>query len=189
VVERGYVSRDSHVAFSGGPGGIHHEPGPEERLAEHDQHRGPSDVQQHHVEAARLDKTSYVKNNGGHPSNLAVARPMSSPAHGATAAESTHTSAATSTHTSAAASTHTNTAMTTHTNTPATTHTNTATSTHTNTALNGSSSHTSAPSGASHPATSMTPRPAAPRPASAPKSGGSSGGGSAPRPSPSGHHK
>jgi len=87
VVERGFVARDSHVAFSGGPGGIHHEASAEERVAEHDQHRGPSEVQQHHAEAARADKTSYAKSNGGHPANAAVAHPLGSPhaaeSHGA----------------------------------------------------------------------------------------------------------
>jgi hypothetical protein len=39
-VDRGFVARDSHVAFSGGPGGIRHDPAPEERFAEHDQHVG-----------------------------------------------------------------------------------------------------------------------------------------------------
>ncbi len=52
AVDRGFVARDSHVAFSGGPGGIHHDPTPEEKAADHDQHRGPSEVQQHHAEAA-----------------------------------------------------------------------------------------------------------------------------------------
>jgi hypothetical protein len=168
VVERGYVARDSHVAFAGGPGGIHHDPSPEERVAEHDQHRGPSEVQQHHVEAARLDKTSYVKNNGGHPANAAVSRPLGSTSHTAETRSSTTTRTTTSTtHTTTTASTaHTNAAASMHTNTAAPTHTNMASSTH-----------------------AMTPaRPAASAPAShaAPAAHASA---PAPKSSPSGHHK
>ncbi|HEY1158978.1 MAG TPA: YXWGXW repeat-containing protein [Terracidiphilus sp.] len=85
VVERGFVARDSHVAFSGGPGGIHHDPGAEERVAEHEQHQGPSAVQSQHAAAARSDKTSYAKNNGGHPANGGVSRPLGTEPRGASA--------------------------------------------------------------------------------------------------------
>ena len=76
VVDRGFVARDSHVAFSGGPGGINHPPTADERIAEHDQHRGPSPVQAQYAEAARADRTSYAHNNGGHPATVAVAHPL-----------------------------------------------------------------------------------------------------------------
>jgi hypothetical protein len=82
AVDRGFVARDSHVAFNGGPGGIRHEAGPEERMAEHEQHRGPTAMQGQHAEAARSDRTSYASNNGGHPSHAAVERPLSAPNHG-----------------------------------------------------------------------------------------------------------
>jgi len=132
VVERGFVARDSHVAFSGGPGGIRHEPSPEERVAEHDQHRGPSDVQQHHIEAARADRTSYVKNNGGHPNNLAVARPM-----GASHGNETH-----------AMTSHGN--ETTHSTTTRTTESHTVTQSHTNTMASHTNTAASHPAAASH---------------------------------------
>jgi hypothetical protein len=78
--DRGYdryiVDRDRHVAFSGGPGGIRHEPLPEERLAERDRHVPPSSFQLQHEMAARGDRGSYFRNNGGHPATLAVQRPM-----------------------------------------------------------------------------------------------------------------
>ncbi|MGA2218739.1 MAG: YXWGXW repeat-containing protein [Terracidiphilus sp.] len=110
VVERGFVARDSHVAFSGGPGGIRHDPSPEERMAEHDQHRAPSDVQQHHAEAARMDRTSYAKNNGGHPANAAMAHPMGAShtetSHSTTTTRTTESRTVTSTHTNTAASAH-----------------------------------------------------------------------------------
>jgi len=75
-MDRGFVDRNSHVAFSGGPGGIRHDPRPEERMAEHEQHVGRSPFQQQHESSARTDRGSYVKNNGGHPQNLAVDKPL-----------------------------------------------------------------------------------------------------------------
>jgi WXXGXW repeat (2 copies) len=163
AVDRGFVARDSHVAFSGGPGGIHHDPSPEERVAEHDQHRGPSDVQQHHAEAARADRTSYAKNNGGHPANGGVSRPLGASHGSETHAMTSHTTSTRTTESHTMSSTHTNTMTATHANTPASTHTNATASTHSS--FNGG--------GPSHPA-------------SAPRGGG---GGSAPKGSPSGHHK
>ncbi|MGA2167220.1 MAG: YXWGXW repeat-containing protein [Terracidiphilus sp.] len=163
AVERGFVARDSHVAFSGGPGGIHHDPSPEERVAEHEQHQGPSAVQQHHAEAARADKTSYAKNNGGHPANGGVSRPLGAQSHGATTGHP-----ATASHATAAPHT-TMPAHTTesHTVTPA----RTTTAPHTTTAP---ARTTSAPKAAA------APKPAAsPKPAAAP----------APKPSPQGHRK
>jgi hypothetical protein len=75
-MDRGFVDRNSHVAFSGGPGGIRHDPRPDERFAEHEQHMDRSPFQQQHESMARTDRNSYVKNNGGRPQNLAVDRPL-----------------------------------------------------------------------------------------------------------------
>ena len=76
VVDRYTVARASHVAFSGGPGGIQHQAGPEERIAEHEQHQFKTSYQAQHELAARGDRMSFVKNNGGHPARLAEARPL-----------------------------------------------------------------------------------------------------------------
>jgi hypothetical protein len=190
VVERGFVARDSHVAFSGGPGGIHHEASAEERVAEHDQHRGPSEVQQHHAEAARADKTSYAKNNGGHPANAAVAHPLGSSkgaeSHAA-AAHGTESHGATASHGSEA-----RTATTSHAATPShTTQAHTVTPAHTNTApthAQGGSGAGKAPMRNSTPAAShpvATSHPAAVSHASAAPKGGSA----APKSNPGGHHK
>jgi len=81
IVERNTVVRDNHVAYSGGPGGIRHEPSPEEHIAEHEQHQFKTSYQAQHEMAARGDRTSYVKNNGGHPARLAEARPLSGETH------------------------------------------------------------------------------------------------------------
>ena len=77
--ERGWVERDSHVAFSGGPGGIRHDPGAEERLAEREQHMGITSYQSQHENAARGDRSFYFNNNHGRPEHGAVARPMGNP--------------------------------------------------------------------------------------------------------------
>ncbi len=83
AVERGFVARDSHVAFSGGPGGIRHEASPEERIAEHEQHMAKTNFQAQHESTFRADRGAYVKNNGGRPQNLVVARPLGAQTHAA----------------------------------------------------------------------------------------------------------
>jgi hypothetical protein len=81
IVERNTIVNPGHVAYSGGPGGVHHDPAPEERMAEHEQHQAPTAFQQQHIAAAKADTTSYAKNNGGHPQNLAVAKPLAAGSH------------------------------------------------------------------------------------------------------------
>lgn len=77
VVDRYTVRNDHHVAYSGGPGGINHVPGPEERAAMHEQHMAPTSFQAQHVQAARNDHNSYFRANGGRPQTPAVERPQS----------------------------------------------------------------------------------------------------------------
>jgi hypothetical protein len=81
IVERNTIVNDRHVAYSGGPGGINHPPTAEERIAEHEQHVQPTSFQRQHIESAKADKTLYVKNNGGRPATLAVAKPLTAPPH------------------------------------------------------------------------------------------------------------
>ena len=75
-VERNTIVNDNHVAFSGGPGGINHLPTPAESEAMHEQHVAATAAQAQHANAAMQDRGSFAKNNGGHPANGAVARPM-----------------------------------------------------------------------------------------------------------------
>jgi hypothetical protein len=82
IVNRYTVVNDRHVAYSGGPGGIRHDPRPEERVAMREQHMAPSSFQQQHIQAARSDRSLYVKNNGGRPQTLAVERPLTGGGHG-----------------------------------------------------------------------------------------------------------
>ncbi len=76
VVERNTIVNEHRVAYSGGPGGINHQPLPEERNAMHERHLGATSVQQQHMQAARSDRSFYAKNNGGRPQTMAAERPM-----------------------------------------------------------------------------------------------------------------
>jgi len=76
IVHNTTIINNNHVSYSGGRDGIHHDPRPEERMAMRDQHMAPTSFQQQHIQAARSDPNFYVKNNHGHPQNVAVARPM-----------------------------------------------------------------------------------------------------------------
>ncbi|MGC2637542.1 MAG: YXWGXW repeat-containing protein [Acidobacteriaceae bacterium] len=87
IVETGTVANPRHVAFNGGPGGIQHTPTRAEKEAATQPHTPPTEVQTGHTAAARADKTSFAKANGGHPATLAVARPQAKPDEAAPAAK------------------------------------------------------------------------------------------------------
>jgi hypothetical protein len=80
-VERGWVDRNSRAGYYGGPHGIHHDPGSEERFAEHEDHRGMSDIQRHHMDASRGDRGSFASRNGGRPEHGGVDRPFGTGSH------------------------------------------------------------------------------------------------------------
>ena len=81
VIERSTVVNANHVAYSGGPGGVQHVATPEERIAEHETHTAPTSFQTQHISAAQTNKQSYAKANGGHPTTLAVAKPLQVESH------------------------------------------------------------------------------------------------------------
>lgn len=76
IVQRNTIRNDRRIAFSGGPGGIRHDVGPNERFAERDQHMDATQFQRSHESSAMSQRGSYYRNNGGRPSNPAVSRPM-----------------------------------------------------------------------------------------------------------------
>ena len=76
IVRENTIVNEKHVAYSGGPGGIQHQPTPQEASAMHEAHVAPTTFQRQHVQAASQDKTSYAKANGGHPKQLAVEKPL-----------------------------------------------------------------------------------------------------------------
>ena len=76
---------NNHVSYNGGPGGINHQPAPEEQAAAHDQHTAPTSFQAQHENTFRNDHTAYAKVNGGHPQNAAISRPLAAENHPAPA--------------------------------------------------------------------------------------------------------
>jgi hypothetical protein len=78
AVDRGYGpgGRDSRVAFNGGQGGIRYQPSAQERSYMNERHVAPTSFQSQHEVAARNDRTSYAKANGGRPQNLVSQRPL-----------------------------------------------------------------------------------------------------------------
>jgi hypothetical protein len=85
IIQRNTIVNNNHVAYSGGPGGVQHQATAEERVASHETHTPPTSFQSQHETAARSDKTSYAKANGGHPTNLASAKPLPVESHAAPA--------------------------------------------------------------------------------------------------------
>jgi hypothetical protein len=82
IVNRTTIINNNHVSYNGGPGGINHQPTPDERVAEHEQHTAPTALQTQHEDTFRNDHTAYAKFNGGHPQNAALARPLGGENHG-----------------------------------------------------------------------------------------------------------
>jgi hypothetical protein len=89
IVERNTIVNNNRVAYSGGPGGVQHRPTATEQVAVHEQHTAPTSVQTQHVAAARTDKTSFAKANGGRPQNVVAAKPLGPQNHPAPAAVKT----------------------------------------------------------------------------------------------------
>jgi len=81
IVHNTTIVNNNHVAFSGGPGGINHPPTAQENAYMHEQHQGPSSFQTQHESSARSNVNAYASRNGGHPANVAMARPMGAGAH------------------------------------------------------------------------------------------------------------
>ena len=75
-MENNTIANSGRVSYNGGPHGIQHTAQPSEQLAAREQHVAPTSVQTQHIAAARTDKASFAKSNGGHPQNVAVARPL-----------------------------------------------------------------------------------------------------------------
>ncbi len=81
VVVHNTVVVNSRVAFSGGPGGINHQPTPEENSYSHEQHIAATSFQTQHESAAMHDTNAYASHNGGRPSNLVASHPLQAENH------------------------------------------------------------------------------------------------------------
>ena len=86
IVHNTTIVNNNRVAYTGGPGGIRHDPTNEERVAMRETHAAPTPIQQQHIQAARMDHANYFKANNGHPQNVAVVRPLAPNQHPAPAA-------------------------------------------------------------------------------------------------------
>ncbi|MGB8031580.1 MAG: YXWGXW repeat-containing protein [Terracidiphilus sp.] len=103
------VARDSHVAYSGGPGGINHPSTAQETTYSHEQHIAPTSYQTHQEAAAKANVNSYASHNGGHPANVATARPMAGPRNaGGGTPNGAHAPAASTNHGAGPGSSHAN---------------------------------------------------------------------------------
>ncbi len=76
VIQRDTIVNDRHAAYSGGPGGINHPPTAQERSYMNERHMAATSLQTQHANAAMHDHNAYAKVNGGHPQQLAAARPL-----------------------------------------------------------------------------------------------------------------
>jgi hypothetical protein len=83
VVHNTTIVNERRVAYTGGPGGIRHEPTPVEQQALHESHVAPTSYQQHHMETARTDRAAYYKANNGRPQNVVAPRPLPPEHHAA----------------------------------------------------------------------------------------------------------
>ena len=81
IVHNTTIVNNSHVAYSGGPGGIQHQPTAEEKVAMTEKHVPPTPVQQQHVAAAAKDPQQRFSANHGKPATVAAARPLTAPVH------------------------------------------------------------------------------------------------------------
>lgn len=81
VIHEHEVVHDSRVAYAGGPGGIHHDPLPEERRAMQVAHLPPTHFQEQHIQQARSDRTNFFNVNHGRPQTVALARPLPAERH------------------------------------------------------------------------------------------------------------
>jgi hypothetical protein len=81
IVQQTTIINTTNVSYNGGPNGVQHQPAPEEQIAAHETHTAPTTFQAKHVTAAAADKTNFASNNGGHPTNLAAAKPLAAETH------------------------------------------------------------------------------------------------------------
>jgi hypothetical protein len=81
IVERNTIINNTRVSYNGGPGGINHQPAPEERIADRDQHTAPTSFQAQHENTFRGDHSAYAKFNGGNPQHTALERPLGGENH------------------------------------------------------------------------------------------------------------
>jgi hypothetical protein len=81
IVEQTTIINNTHVSYNGGPNGVQHQPTAQEQAAAHEQHVPPTMYQQQHITQAAADKSNFASNNGGRPTNLVTAKPLTAETH------------------------------------------------------------------------------------------------------------
>jgi len=65
---------DVRISYNGGPGGVRHQPTPQERIAERDAHRAPTQAQMQQESTARSHRELFASVNHGSPAIAATPR-------------------------------------------------------------------------------------------------------------------
>jgi hypothetical protein len=82
LVERGYIDRNNHSSFNGGPGGVAYQISPEEQAVEHEHHWEPTAFQLQYEAGFRDDQTYWYETNHGQPAQVTYATPLfADPSH------------------------------------------------------------------------------------------------------------
>jgi hypothetical protein len=81
IVHNTTIVNNRHVAYAGGPGGIRHEPTPEEKRFSTEKHTPPTAVQERHFSAAAKDPQQRFSANHGKPATVAAVKPLAAPVH------------------------------------------------------------------------------------------------------------
>jgi len=82
LVDRGYIERENHSGFNGGPGGVNYHISPEEQAVEHEKHWEPTGFQQQYESRFRDDQAYWYNTNHGQPAQLTYATPLfADPSH------------------------------------------------------------------------------------------------------------
>src|SRR3984885_1902280 len=75
VYQRNVVIHNTHVSYNGGRGGVTARPTAAQERFAHEQHTGPTAMQEQHVSAARSDRNQFASTNHGRPAVHATQRP------------------------------------------------------------------------------------------------------------------
>jgi hypothetical protein len=81
IVQQTTIINTTNVSYNGGPNGVQHQPIAEDPVAEREQHTAPTTFQQQHMTQAAADKGNLASSNGGHPTTLALAKPLAGETH------------------------------------------------------------------------------------------------------------
>jgi len=82
LVDRGYIERENHAGFNGGPAGVNYHISPEEQAVEHEKHWDPTAFQMQYETGIRNDQAYWYNTNHGQPAQVVYATPLFiDPAH------------------------------------------------------------------------------------------------------------